>query len=36
MMEMIGVGLIFILFMVLVYILPIWLLKKWNDEDPKR
>ena len=28
--------LFFILFMVLVYILPIWLLKKWNDEDPKR
>ena len=28
--------LFFILFMVLVYILPIWVLKKWNDEDPKR
>jgi len=35
MMEMIGVGLIFCLFMVLVYIIPIWLLRKWNDEDPR-
>jgi len=36
MMEIIGVGLIFILFMVLVFVIPVWLLMKWNNEDAKR
>ena len=35
MMEMIGVGLLFTLFMLIVFVIPIWLLMKWNDEDPK-
>jgi hypothetical protein len=35
MIEMIGVGLMVAIFMVIVYIIPIWLLRKWNDEDPK-
>jgi len=35
MIEMYGVGLMVAIFMVIVYIIPIWLLRKWNDEDPK-
>jgi hypothetical protein len=35
MIEMFGVGLMVAIFMVIVYIIPIWLLRKWNDEDPK-
>ncbi len=34
-MEMIGVGLLFCLFMAIVFVIPIWLLMKWNDEDPR-
>ena len=35
MIEMFGVALMVAIFMVIVYIIPIWLLRKWNDEDPK-
>ncbi len=36
MLELLGVGLIFCLFMVLVYIIPIYLLVKFDNEDPKK
>jgi len=35
MIEIFGVGLMVAIFMAIVYIIPIWLLRKWNDEDPK-
>jgi hypothetical protein len=36
MMELIGVGLLFTLFMTIVFVIPVWLLMKWNDEEPKQ
>lgn len=36
MLEIIGCILLFILFMVIVFVIPVWLLMKWNDEEPKR
>ena len=35
MMEMLGVIGIIAIFAVLVYIIPVWLLIKFNNEDPK-
>jgi len=35
MIEMFGVGLMVAIFMVIVYIIPIWLLKRWNNENPR-
>ena len=35
MIELIGVGLIFTFYMLIVFAIPLWLLMKWNDEDPK-
>jgi len=35
-MELIGVGLIITVFMLLVFAIPLWLLMKWNDEEPKQ